>query len=81
MKSNPILEEVWRIKDQLAADAGYDVDRFFDNLQKWIAENPPASPVVRNAEELRQLIADKERAPAGPAAVALNEEPPKPDKP
>jgi hypothetical protein len=29
MKANPILEEVWRIKDQLAAEAGYDVDRFF----------------------------------------------------
>ena len=29
MKTNPILEEVWQIKDQLAAEAGYDVDRFF----------------------------------------------------
>jgi hypothetical protein len=34
MKSNPILEEVWRIKDQLAEEAGYDADRFFDNLEK-----------------------------------------------
>jgi len=25
MKANPILEEVWRIKDQLAAEAGYDI--------------------------------------------------------
>jgi hypothetical protein len=81
MKSNPILEEVWRIKDQLAADAGYDVDRFFDNLQKWIAENPPASPVVRNAEELRQLIAEKERQRAERSALTLNEEPPKPISP
>lgn len=37
MKSNPILEEVWRIKDQLAAEAGYDMDRFFEQLRAWSA--------------------------------------------
>lgn len=35
MKSNPILEEVWRIKDQLAAEAGYDMDRLFEQLRAW----------------------------------------------
>ena len=80
MKSNPILEEVWWIKDQLAAEAGYDADRFFDNLQQWMAENPPSGPVARNAEELRQFIADKARQQANEAA--LREEPPRPsDKP
>jgi hypothetical protein len=78
MKSNPILEEVWRIKDQLAAEAGYDVDRFFDNLKKWIAEHPPTGPVIRSAEELRQFIAEKERPHAGQTSAALNEEPPQP---
>jgi hypothetical protein len=78
MNSNPILEEVWRIKDQLAAEAGCDADRFFDNLKKWIAENPPTSPVAHNAGELRQLIAEKECQRV--AALALNEEPPKPGK-
>ncbi len=81
MKSNPILEEVWRIKDQLAAEAGYDADRFFDNLQKWMAEHPPTGPVVRNAEELRQLIAEKERQRVGQPTMALKEEPPKPETP
>jgi len=80
MKSNPILEEVWRIKDQLAAEAGYDTDRFFDTLQKWAAEHPHTGPVVHSAEELRQLIAEKERQRAGQPALALKEEPPKPDK-
>lgn len=80
MKSNPILEEVWRIKDQLAAEAGYDVDRFFDNLKKWEAEHPPTGPVVRNAEELRQLIAEKERRRAEQSALTLNEKPPTPEK-
>ena len=80
MKSNPILEEAWRIKDQLAADAGYDADRFFDNLQKWIAEHPHTGPVVRNAEELRQLIAEKERQRAEQSTLKLNEKPHEPGK-
>lgn len=73
MKSNPILEEVWRIKDRLAAEAGYDMDRFCDNLEKWMAEHPHNGPVVGNAEELRQLIAEKERQQA--REPALREEP------
>ena len=75
MRDNPILEEVWRIKDQLAAEAGYDVDRFFENLRKWEAEHPHPGPVVRNAEELRQLIAQKERQRAEELAMALNDKP------
>ena len=80
MKSNPILEEVWRIKDQLAAEAGYDTDRFFDDLQAWTAAHPHQGPVVHNAEELRQRVAERERQVAGD--LALREEPPRPpDKP
>ncbi len=76
MKANPILEEAWRIKDQLAAEAGYDVDRFFENLRKWEAAHPPSGPVVRNAEELRQLVSAKERAMAEESVMALNDKPP-----
>lgn len=76
MKTNPILEEVWRVKDQLAAEAGYDVDRFFENLRKWSAEHPPSGPVVRDAGELRQLVAEEERKRAETSALALNEKPP-----
>jgi hypothetical protein len=77
MKANPILEEVWRIKDQLAAEAGYDVDRFFENLRKWEAEHPHTGPVVRNAEELRRLVAQKERERAEESSLALNDKPPR----
>jgi hypothetical protein len=79
MKANPILEEVWQIKDQLAAEAGYDIDRFFENLRKWEAEHPPTGPLIRNAEELRQLVAQKQRECAKETAFALNDKPsPKP---
>ena len=77
MKTNPILEEVWRIKDQLAAEAGYDMDRFVEQLRAWSAVHPPSGPVVRNAEELRQLMAEEERQRAGESALALNEKPPR----
>jgi len=75
MKTNPILEEVWQIKDQLAADAGYDMDRFVEQLRAWSAAHPPSGPVVRNAEELRQLMAKEERERAEQAALALNDKP------
>ena len=75
MKTNPILEEVWRVKDQLAAEAGYDVDRFFENLRKWVAAHPHSGPVVRNAEELRLLAAGDLKSDA--SGLALNEEPPR----
>jgi hypothetical protein len=77
MKTNPILEEVWRIKDQLAAEAGHDMDRFVEQLHEWSAAHPPAGPVVRNAEELRQLVATEERKRAEESALALNDKPAK----
>ena len=71
MKTNPILEEVWRIKDELAREAGYDVDRFFAQLREWEAAHPPQAPVIRNAEELRERVKQREAA-----APALREAPP-----
>ena len=69
MKANPILEEVWRIKDQLAADAGYDVDRFFAQLRAWSEAHPYNGSVVLNTEELRRLAAEE-------SALALKDKPP-----
>jgi len=77
MKTNPILEEVWRIKDQLAAESGYDVNRFFEQLRAWSAAHPHPGPVVHSAEELRQLVAEKERQRAAESAMALNDKPPR----
>ena len=76
MKANPILEEVWRIKDQLAAEAGYDIDRFFENLRKWEAEHPHPGRVIHGAEELRQVVAEEERRRAASSAMTLKEQPP-----
>ncbi len=76
MKPNPILDELWKVKDDLAAEAGYDADRFLENLRRWEAEYPHSGRVVHSAEELRQLVAAEDRKRAEPAAVMLKGEPP-----
>jgi len=73
MKIDPILQDVWDIKDRLAAEAGYDVDRFVDQLREWTAKHPPAGPVVRNAGELRRLLDEQERQHTEQSALTLNE--------
>jgi hypothetical protein len=80
MKADPILQEVWDIKDRLAAEAGYDVNRFVQQLREWVAEHPHTGPVVHSAEELQQLIAAKERQRAEQPSLAVKEEPPTSEK-
>ena len=61
MKVDPILEEVWRVKDEMAREAGYDVRRLCENTRKWAAEHPHSGPVIQTAEELRQYVEEQER--------------------
>ena len=77
MKPNPILEEVWRVKDELAREAGDDIHRLCENTRQWAAEHPHPGPVVRNAEDLRRLVAEQERQRAATSAMALNDKPPR----
>jgi hypothetical protein len=77
MKSNPILEEVWRIKDELAREAGYDLHRLCENTRQWTAAHPHPGPRVQNAEELRRVLADLERPRAQEPALVLNDAPPR----
>ncbi len=78
MKPSPILEELWKVKDALAAEAGYDTERFLENLRRWEAEHPPTGRVAHSAEELRQLAAETERKRAEACTPSLKEEPPRP---
>ena len=79
MKANPMLEELWKVKDDLAREAGYDPHRFFENLRKWAAEHPHRGAVVRNTEELRLLLAEKQRQRVEETGVAFNDKPPRKD--
>ncbi len=77
MKPDPILAELWKVKDALAAEAGYDTDRFLENLRRWEAEHPPKGRVVHSAEELRQLVEEEELQRAEAAAWILKDKPPR----
>jgi hypothetical protein len=46
MEPNSILEEVWRIKDEMAREAGYDLHRLCENTRQWAAKHPHSGPVV-----------------------------------
>jgi len=61
MKASPLLEELWQVKDDLAREAGYDIDRIFGELRAAEALHP--GPLIRSADELRRYLADEERGP------------------
>jgi hypothetical protein len=57
MKSDPILEEVWRAKDDLARECGCDVERMFDELSRLTAAEEKAGRLVlHSAEELQRYV-------------------------
>ncbi len=76
MEKKPILEEVWRIKDELDLEAGGDLHHLCENIRQWAASHPHSSPRVQNAEELRRFLADQERERAAASALAMNDAPP-----
>lgn len=77
MKTDSILEEVWRAKDELAREAGYDIHRYCEQLRAWAEAHPHTGPRVRNAEELRRVLASMERQQAEPSALVLNDAAPR----
>jgi len=76
MEPNPILEEVWRIKDELAREAGDDLHRLCENTRRWAAEHPYSGPVVGDAQELRRLAAEYGLRHPVSSAMTLNDVPP-----
>jgi hypothetical protein len=76
MKADPILEEVWRIKDKLSQEMAADPDAYFAKMEEITkAEEKAGRKVIRSAEELRQLVAAEERQRAAESALALNDKP------
>ena len=76
MKTNPILEEVWRIKGELSREMAADPDAYFAKLDEITAtEEKAGRKVIRSAAELQQLVAEKERQCAEESALVLNDKP------
>jgi len=78
MATNRILEEIWRVKDQLAREAEYDVHRLCENTRKWAAEHPHSGPIIHNDEEFRQFLAQHETKRTPPPTLILEDEAPRP---
>ena len=78
MKANPILEETWRVKDELAREADYDLHRLCENTRRWAAQHPHTGPVLQSAEALRQFMAEREGQRAETSALLLKDGPPQP---
>jgi hypothetical protein len=75
MEPNLMLDEVWRIKDELAREAGNDLHRLCANTRRWAATHPHSGPVVASAIELRRLAAECARRHPSLPATALNDAP------
>lgn len=74
MKPNPILEEAWRVKDELAREADYDLHRLCENTRQWAAQHPHTGPVLQSAEELREFMAARERQRTNDSALLLKDQ-------
>jgi hypothetical protein len=76
MKADPILEEVWRVKDKLSREMAADPAAYAVKLNGIAnAEEKARRKVIRSAAELQQLLAQRERQHAEESALVLNDEP------
>jgi hypothetical protein len=64
MKQESPIEEVWRIRDQLGAEEGYDVHRLFERLRR------------EQQSFADRLVQPPARGGPSKPASALGEEPP-----
>jgi len=65
MKTDNPIEEVWRIRDEIAAENGYDVDRLFDAMQR------------EQEQYADRLVHHVPRSALAESNAVLREEPPK----
>ena len=76
MKVDPILEEIWRVKDKLSREMTANPAGYFAKLDEiCAAEEKAGRKIIRSAAGLRELVAEKERQLAGGSSFALNDKP------
>jgi hypothetical protein len=54
MIKDPIIEEVWRVKDEMAASAGYDFNTFFDRVMRHQKARLKSGPAPTRAQNPRK---------------------------
>jgi hypothetical protein len=70
--TNPILENLWQVKDDLIREAGHDLRRLCENTRRWAVAHPHSGPVVENVAALRALLAREVKS----TKLALREDAP-----
>ena len=60
MNEDPIVEEVRRVRDKLARQFNYDIHAIFADLRAREHVDDPAHPLVQDANEWADAIAEKE---------------------
>ena len=65
MKTDNPIEEIWRIREEIAAENGYDVDRLFDAMQR------------EQEQYADRLVYHVPRRPRTESSAVLREEPPR----
>jgi hypothetical protein len=76
MKADPILEELWRVKDKLSREMTADPVAYRARLDQLAKQAERAGRRVLNSpEELRQHVAEQEQRRRQAEALMLNETP------
>jgi len=80
MNADPILEEVWRIKDKLSHKMAADPAAYLARLDEMTkAEEQAGRKVIRTPEELRHFAAEEERRQTHASAMMLSDKPARQD--
>ena len=79
MNADPILAELWAVRDRLAARFDYDVDAIFRHIKAEEAKSglryvecPPASCLLPRTTSVSVVRATTERVVLGPPARAVD---------
>jgi hypothetical protein len=76
MKADPILEELWRVKDKLSREMTADPVAYQARLDQLAKQAERAGQRVLNSpEELRRHVAEQEQRRRQAEALMLNETP------
>ena len=74
MKPDPIIDEVWRVKDELSARHGFDVGKICEDLREKEANWHGKNPLLHSPAELRVISTGGEKFNAADAVKIAREE-------
>jgi len=78
MKADPILEELWRVKDKLSREMTADPAAYQARLDQLVKQAERACQRILNSpDDLRRHVAEQEQRRRQTEALMLNETPPR----